>query len=157
MTADILTPGHLRVIQECATYGRVFVGLLTDRALKKYKNTIFSYKERKEILDSIKYIYKVLPQRSLNCFNNLVKYKINFVASGDGFEPEELEAIKRAKCKKLDIRFKGEKKNGKLFSSTLVKKKICEKLGYSLREGAVLSDTISWKVSSKKPIGKLSS
>jgi len=35
---------------------------------------------------------------TLNVFE---KFKPDFVASGDGFEPRELDAIKRANCKKI--------------------------------------------------------
>lgn len=106
MTGDLFHIGHLRAIKQCAKYGLVFVGLLTNRALKGYKPpTIIPYWERKELIDSIKGVYKVVPQHSLNMKNNLLAYNINLVASGDGFEPAELEAIKEAKCEPLEINY----------------------------------------------------
>jgi len=98
------------------------VGLLTDRALEGYKKTIIPYEYRKEIIEAMG--VSVVPQDSLDCYENLVIYKAEYVASGDGFEPEELEAIKRAGCEVLNIQIDGEKKGQKLFSTTKIKNKI---------------------------------
>ena len=35
MTADVITPGHIKVVQFCAQKGTVIIGLLTAKALDK--------------------------------------------------------------------------------------------------------------------------
>ena len=37
MSADLIHPGHLNVINEASKYGEVIVGLLTDKAIASYK------------------------------------------------------------------------------------------------------------------------
>jgi len=122
MTGDLFHVGHLRTIRKCQEYGKVIVGLLTDKALAGYKEAIIPFEQRKEIIEAVK--VKVVPQNSLNCYDNLIKYKIHLVASGDGFEPEELDAIKRANCKPINIQLNGEQKGQKLFSTKQIKQKI---------------------------------
>ena len=37
MSADLVTPGHVRLIQEAGKLGDVIIGLLTDRAVAGYQ------------------------------------------------------------------------------------------------------------------------
>ena len=124
-TADIITPGHIRIIKKCAEKGEVIIGLLTKDALKGYKEVVMSYEERKEILEAIKWVSKVVPQPHLNCANNLFKYNADFLASGDGFELDEIKAARLKGCKLLNILLDGESKGRKLYSSSEVKRRIC--------------------------------
>ena len=123
MTADLLHVGHLRTIRECQRHGEVIIGLLTEKALEGYKGTVIPYEERKELLEG--FGVKVVPQDSLNCFENLMACKADYCASGDGFEPEELEAMRRANCKPLNIRLPGEGKGEKRHSSAEIKHALC--------------------------------
>ena len=123
-TIDILTTGHIRVIKKLSKQAELYVGLLDEDALKGYKKTVVSFEDRKEILEAISWVYKVVRQSSLNPYENLIKYEITHVASGDGFEPDELEAIKKAGCKTIDVKLKGETE--KLYSSSKIKK-LCQK------------------------------
>lgn len=123
MTADVITPGHVKAIQFCAQRGTVIIGLLTKKALEGYKNPVMTYLERKEILDSIKGVEKVVPQINLNCSMNLFRYHVNYLASGDGFEEEEKKSARLAGCKLLNVTLHGEEKE-KLYSSTELKKRI---------------------------------
>jgi cytidyltransferase-like protein len=124
MTADIITPGHIGVIKKCYRYGDVIIGLLTPQALKRYKKVIMTYAERHEILNAIKWVSKVMPQNGLNCYGNLMRCQANYLASGDGFEPQEIESAKMAGCKLLDVRLVGEKRGIKKYSSTNIKSRI---------------------------------
>ena len=124
MTADIISPGHVRAIQFCAKKGTVIVGLLTEEALRGYKITVLTYAERKEIIEAIKGVDKVVPQPHLNCANNLFKYSANFLASGDGFELDEIKAARLANCKLLNIQLFGEAKNKNMYSSADIKNRI---------------------------------
>ena len=37
MTADIMHPGLIRIINEATKYGEVIIGLLTDKAIAEHK------------------------------------------------------------------------------------------------------------------------
>jgi len=131
MSADILTPGHIKCLEWLRDYQSqkhpsIYIGLLSDKALEGYKKTIVSYKDREYIMEAIaRGITKwgiscayVVKQDSLNPVENIKKYKCVAVASGDGWEPEELEAIKKLGLLKIDIDFP------KKWSSTKIKEKI---------------------------------
>lgn len=123
MTADLFHIGHLRVIRQCRKQGVVVIGLLSDKAIKNYRGQypIIPYWQRKEILEALPEVSMVVKQNSLAF--PFKKGLIDYVASGDGFEPEELKSIKELGCRKLDIKLKGERR--KRFSSTAIKNKIC--------------------------------
>jgi bifunctional ADP-heptose synthase (sugar kinase/adenylyltransferase) len=83
----------------------VIVGLLTSNALKGYKEEIVPFEDRFEIMKTITdYMGMVIvPQDSLDPSDNIRMLKPNALASGDGFESCELEAIKKYKLLKIDI------------------------------------------------------
>ena len=37
MSADLVHPGHMNILREASKYGKVTVGLLTDKAIASYK------------------------------------------------------------------------------------------------------------------------
>ena len=37
ISADLMHPGHINILKEAAKYGRVIVGLLTEKAKASYK------------------------------------------------------------------------------------------------------------------------
>lgn len=124
-TCDILTPGHIKCLEWLKEKDDVIVGLLTDEALIGYKENVVNFEDRKYILETIaKGIgnIEIVSQETLNPLNNVKKYKCNAIASGDGWEPEELESIKKLKLEKIDIKLQDE--TNKLFSSSKVKHKI---------------------------------
>ncbi len=54
---DPVHKGHIRMFKEAKIHGNVFVGLNSDEWLLRKKNKYFMpFEERKEILESIKYI-----------------------------------------------------------------------------------------------------
>ena len=84
MSADILHPGHMNILRVAQSYGDVTVGLLTDRAIASYKKIpIMNFEERKNVIESIKYVSKVVKQETLDYTENLEKIKPNFVVHGD--------------------------------------------------------------------------
>ena len=63
MCGTLIHHGHIRLLKKASKLGTVIVGLVTDREIflkKKYKPEI-SFKYRKEILESIKYVDQVVP------------------------------------------------------------------------------------------------
>ncbi|MEX0931926.1 MAG: phosphoenolpyruvate mutase [Candidatus Paceibacterota bacterium] len=87
MSADLIHPGHLKIIREGAKHGRVIVGLLTDKAIASYKRLPFlSYEQRKEIVSSIVGVSEVIPQETLDYSSNLRKVKPDVVVHGDDWK-----------------------------------------------------------------------
>lgn len=99
-TGDLFHIGHLRAIRQCAEVGEVIIGLLDAPT---YKRTEVPYEQRKEILEALPEVKMVVKQTGLDCSENLEKFKPDFVASGDGFEKGELEAMKKNNCRALNI------------------------------------------------------
>lgn len=104
-TINVLTKGHIRLIEKLCMKDFVIVGLLTSKALKGYKKERVPYKDRKYILDRLDiYGYMVVKQDSLDPSENIIKYGCTAIASGDGWEKSELQAIKDLKIKKINIK-----------------------------------------------------
>jgi bifunctional ADP-heptose synthase (sugar kinase/adenylyltransferase) len=83
----------------------LIVGILTSKALKGYKKEITPFKERFEIMrvfsESIG--FKLVSQNSLDPSYNIKKYRPDYIASGDGWEKVELEAVKKYRIKTMVI------------------------------------------------------
>ena len=63
MSATIIHHGHIRLLKKASQLGLVTIALTTDEEILKYKGYYpeLKFKERKEILESIKYVDKVIP------------------------------------------------------------------------------------------------
>lgn len=84
MCADIIHPGHINILKKAADLGIVTVGLLTDQAIESYKNPPYmTFSDRKLVLESIKYVYKVVSQNTLDYTINLRRLKPDIVVHGD--------------------------------------------------------------------------
>lgn len=87
MSADVLHPGHLNIINEAQKLGRVVVGLLTDGAVASYKRLpLLSYEQRKLIIENIKGVDEVVPQETLDYIPNLEKIRPDYVVHGDDWK-----------------------------------------------------------------------
>ncbi|MCF7888032.1 MAG: adenylyltransferase/cytidyltransferase family protein, partial [Candidatus Omnitrophica bacterium] len=87
MSADIIHPGHLNIINEAAKLGKVIVGLLTDEAIASYKRLPYlEFEHRKMIVEKIKGVEEVISQETLDYRPNLEKIKPNFVVHGDDWK-----------------------------------------------------------------------
>ncbi|MHA1222230.1 MAG: phosphoenolpyruvate mutase [Candidatus Heimdallarchaeaceae archaeon] len=83
MSADFIHPGHINIIKSARKLGKVVVGLLTDKAVAKYKRLpVLDYEKRKIIVENIKGISKVIPQKTLDYTENLRKLKPDYVVHG---------------------------------------------------------------------------
>ena len=72
MSADLIHPGHLNILEHAATLGDVTVGLLTDRAIASYKRLPhLTYEQRRVIVQSLRYVHEVVPQETLDYVDNL--------------------------------------------------------------------------------------
>jgi len=87
MSADIIHPGHLNIINEAVKYGNVTVGVLTDKAIASYKRLPYlSFEQRKLIVESLKGVSKVVTQDTLDYRPNLLSLKPDFVVHGDDWK-----------------------------------------------------------------------
>ena len=87
MSADLIHVGHLNIINKASKYGKVIIGLLTDRAIASYKRVpIMEYKDRYKIISSIKGVHSVIQQSTHDYVPNLVKLKPDFVIHGDDWK-----------------------------------------------------------------------
>ena len=84
MSADLIHPGHLNILNNAVSYGEVTVGLLTDSAIASYKRLPYmSFEQRKLVVENIKSVSNVVVQKTLDYEPNLRKYKPDFVVHGD--------------------------------------------------------------------------
>jgi phosphoenolpyruvate mutase len=87
MSADLIHPGHLNIIQKAAEMGSVMVGLLTDSAIASYKRLPYmSFDQRKLVVLSLKGVDQVVPQETLDYTANLRKYRPDFIVHGDDWK-----------------------------------------------------------------------
>ena len=98
MSADIIHQGHLNVINEARKLGDVIVGLHTDDVIRGYwRNPIMKYEERKEVIENIKGVIKVVPQDTLDQVPNILNIKPDYVVHGDdwreGFQKKLREKV----------------------------------------------------------------
>lgn len=87
MSADLVHPGHLNILQKAAELGDVIVGLLTDQAIASYKRVPFmTFEQRKIVIENIKGVTKVIPQTTLDYVPNLELLKPDLVVHGDDWK-----------------------------------------------------------------------
>ena len=87
MSADLIHPGHINILNEASKYGSVIVGLLTDEAIASYKRLpLLTYEQRKQIIENIKGVDEVIPQTTLDYVENLKKIKPSYVVHGDDWK-----------------------------------------------------------------------
>ncbi len=87
MSADLVHPGHLNIINRASKLGKLIIGLLTDNAIASYKRVpVMEYKDRFKIISSIKGVSNVIKQETHDYTNNLKKIKPDFVVHGDDWK-----------------------------------------------------------------------
>lgn len=84
MSADLIHPGHLNILDHAAALGKVTVGLLTDRAVASYKRLPhLTFEQRKAIVAALRTVDRVVPQETLDYVENLRRYRPDYVVHGD--------------------------------------------------------------------------
>ena len=84
MIADIMHPGLINIIAEGAKYGDVIIGLFTDRAIATHKRLPYlSYDQRKNVVENIRGVSRVVPQDEWSYVPNLLKYRPDYIIHGD--------------------------------------------------------------------------
>lgn len=95
--------GHIRLLKKASKYGEVIVALTSDDEILKYKGykSELDYNSRREILNSIKYVHKVIKSNWLITDNFLKKHKIDYLLHGEDnsniVDKKKVILIKRTK------------------------------------------------------------
>jgi phosphoenolpyruvate mutase len=127
LSADILHKGHINILKTAYSYGKVIVGLLTDEAIASYKNIPYlDYEKRKIVLQNIRYVHKVIPQKTLDYSENLNLIKPDVVIHGDDWKngiqkktrDNAIKALKKWSGKLIEPQYT------KNISSTMIKKQM---------------------------------
>ncbi len=92
MIGDIMHPGLINIINEGARYGKVMIGLFTDKAIASHRRLPYmSYEQRKNVVENIKGVGCVVPQDEWSYVPNLLHYKPDYIIHGDDWKegPEQ--------------------------------------------------------------------
>ncbi len=112
LSVETLHHGHINLIKQANKYGEVIAGLLTDKAIIKYKKLPYlSYEQRKNLLENIVGINKVVPQNEWSQETNILKYKPDYFVHGDDWltngeidnKRKALKALKKYGGKLIEI------------------------------------------------------
>ena len=84
MTCSIIHHGHIRILKKASKLGRVIVGLTKDKEILKYKKfkSPLNFNQRKEIIENLKFVSKVIPANFFITEKFLVKNKIDYIVHG---------------------------------------------------------------------------
>lgn len=95
ITGDIIHPGIINIIKEGAKLGDLTVGLLTDSAIVSHKRLPYlTYEQRKQVVENIKGVARVVPQEEWSYVPNLKKLKPDYMIHGDDWKTNYLSKIR---------------------------------------------------------------
>ena len=88
MCIDYLHHGHINILIKAKKFGKVIVGLMTDKAILSYKKKkpIIKFNNRKKIIESLKIVDFVIPLRALNYPREATKYKFDYFVHGTDWQ-----------------------------------------------------------------------
>lgn len=91
-TFDCLHPGHLNFLAQASRIGTVVVGLNSDEFASRYKRSpIFTYAERKVMLEATRYVAQVVPNvGDEDSRPAILKARARYVAHGDDWVGDSL-------------------------------------------------------------------
>ena len=94
-STDIIHGGHIRILKKSSELGKVIVGVMSDQAVSSFKRyPVLDYEHRYEIIKNIKYVDKVVEQKSLSYKDNLKNIKPDYVVHGDEWKNDNLKYIR---------------------------------------------------------------
>lgn len=126
---DMFHVGHLNILKkskEMCDY--LIVGVTKDEVVQQYKNKtpIVPYEERKQIVEAIKYVDKVIPQTTMDKFIAWEQEKFNVIFHGDDWKNSDMYKEMESKLKAVGVEFVYfPYTNGT--SSTILKEKLLKK------------------------------
>ena len=95
-SAEFLHSGHIKILKKASSLGEVIVGVLTDEAISSFKTIpLINYEQRLLLFENLKYVNKVIPQKTLDYRPNLRKIKPNYVVHGDDWKKGILKSTRQ--------------------------------------------------------------
>jgi phosphoenolpyruvate phosphomutase len=95
VSADIVNPGHINIINEGSKYGEVILGVLSNVAIASYKRVpLFDFETRKSIFTNLKNVSKVIEQKTIDYTENLLQIKPDYVVHGDDWREGSQKLIR---------------------------------------------------------------
>ena len=87
MSATLIHHGHVRILKKAKKFGEVIVALTKDSEIKKFKGykPELNYSQRKEIVNAIRYVDKVIPSNFFLDEKFLNKHKIDLLIHGNDY------------------------------------------------------------------------
>jgi len=101
-TWDLFHVGHLRLIQRCADYGYLIVGVSTDDLVEqcKGKRPFVPYDERFEIVQSIRHVDCAVRQSEFLDFRDMIRFRMDILILGDDWKDSDADGITWARKEK---------------------------------------------------------
>lgn len=123
---DILHDGHidiLRQAKEQCEYLIVAVGTDDFMRVRKGRDSVLSYEQRKEIVGAIRYVDLVVPETDLDKIAAYKKYNFDVMFAGNDheFEPIYIETVRKLDKLGVDTIYIPRRRN---ISSTFVRERI---------------------------------
>lgn len=91
-TFDVLHYGHVRLLKRAKELGdNLIVAVSTDEFNEiKGKKSFYTYEQRKEILEAIKYVDMIIPEEDWNQKeSDIKKYNVDVVVMGSDWQGDE--------------------------------------------------------------------
>jgi len=109
MSATLIHHGHIRLLEAASKLGYVIVALTTDKEIKSKKGYVpeLNFSQRKEVLESIRYVDEVVSSKWLLTNEFLKKHEIDLLLHGDDnsndISPAKLLVLPRTKGISSDL------------------------------------------------------
>jgi len=101
-TTDVIHSGHLNIISNAKKYGKVIVGVLSDKAMIRYDRfPSLSFEERLEMIKNTKDVDEVVKQDDVLYDNILSSIKPDYVVHGDNWKQYPQSVIRDNVIKNL--------------------------------------------------------
>ena len=88
-TFDLLHPGHIYLLEEAKKLGdRLIVGVSADEFNSiKHKSSFLAYEDRKRMVEAIRYVDEVIPEKDWNQkIDDIKKYEVDTIVMGDDWK-----------------------------------------------------------------------
>ena len=88
-TFDLLHVGHINILERAKSLGDyLIVGVSTDEFnVRKKKKAYYNFEDRKKILQSIKYVDKIIPESSWEQkIQDILDYEVDIFVMGNDWE-----------------------------------------------------------------------
>ena len=108
LAVDFINEAHIKIINVARKYGEVIVGLLTDKAIAKYKSLpLINYDAREVMVKNLKHVSRVIPDNSYDYIENLKILKPDYLVHGDDWKKQGFRKHVRPKVIKILKKWNG--------------------------------------------------